>query len=330
LPKAFISLYLTMNFNVDFEAIGNAFVQHYYRTFDNPDPNARTAGLSDLYDPLNSYMTFEGVQVKGRQAILEKFASLPFRSIKRAITKTDCQPFPDGSVIIAVMGQLQVVKIIYEPFFYRFYWRLVISYLSFVVMFAMNTKLGKTATRGQKQIHEENMTVLRSYSLASGIIIVKFFYFFSPFLHQHFGNGCVDLLAFFWYKFYIIENAEFDYSYIEFAFAICVILQIASLLTMRSMAKCVRNEKGQITDAGLDLNQNDSFGEYCKDIIIICCFTLLVGCFWSKIFWLLLIIPAFIFYKLWTTILAPWFFVQPVEEDDSKKLKKKEKKLRRM
>lgn len=74
LPKAFISLYLTMNFNVDFEAIGNAFVQHYYRTFDNPDPNARTAGLSDLYDPLNSYMTFEGVQVKGRQAILEKFA----------------------------------------------------------------------------------------------------------------------------------------------------------------------------------------------------------------------------------------------------------------
>uniref|UniRef100_F1LEF3 Nuclear transport factor 2 n=1 Tax=Ascaris suum TaxID=6253 RepID=F1LEF3_ASCSU len=53
-------------------------------------------------------MTFEGVQVKGRDAILQKFASLTFKVIQRAITKTDCQPLPDGSILVAVIGQLKV------------------------------------------------------------------------------------------------------------------------------------------------------------------------------------------------------------------------------
>lgn len=63
-----------MTFNPNFEEIGNAFVQHYYTKFDVPDVTLRSSGLSDLYDPQNSYMTFEGVQVKGRDAILQKFA----------------------------------------------------------------------------------------------------------------------------------------------------------------------------------------------------------------------------------------------------------------
>lgn len=63
-----------MNFNPNFEAIGNAFVQHYYSKFDVTDTNIRTTGLSDLYDPENSYMTFEGVQSRGRDAILQRFA----------------------------------------------------------------------------------------------------------------------------------------------------------------------------------------------------------------------------------------------------------------
>ncbi|VDN01505.1 unnamed protein product [Thelazia callipaeda] len=96
-----------MNFNPNFEEIGNAFIQHYYSKFDVTDPSTRSAGLSDLYDPLNSYMTFEGVQVKGRDLILQKFAALPFRMIQRAITKTDCQPLPDGSILVAIIGQLK-------------------------------------------------------------------------------------------------------------------------------------------------------------------------------------------------------------------------------
>lgn len=41
---------------------------------------------------------------------------------------------------------------------------------------------------------------------------------------------------------------------------------MAAILTMRSMARCRRNEKGQVTDAGSDLNQPDAFGElvFCR------------------------------------------------------------------
>ncbi|VDN22757.1 unnamed protein product [Gongylonema pulchrum] len=67
-----------MNFNPRFEEIGNAFIQHYYGIFDAANPNGRGAGLVDLYDPVNSYMTFEGVQVKGRDAILQKFVVSQF------------------------------------------------------------------------------------------------------------------------------------------------------------------------------------------------------------------------------------------------------------
>uniref|UniRef100_A0AC35FC19 NTF2-related export protein n=1 Tax=Panagrolaimus sp. PS1159 TaxID=55785 RepID=A0AC35FC19_9BILA len=96
-----------MAFNPDFLSIGEAFVNHYYSTFDVQDPNARVQGLCALYDPENSYMTFEGVQVKGRDLILQKFSGLTFREIKRAITKTDCQPLPDGSILVNVLGQLK-------------------------------------------------------------------------------------------------------------------------------------------------------------------------------------------------------------------------------
>ncbi|KAK6054169.1 hypothetical protein COOONC_08325, partial [Cooperia oncophora] len=62
-----------MNFNPDYETIATAFVQHYYSKFDQGDGMARAQGLGDLYDTENSYMSFEGVQCKGRDAILAKF-----------------------------------------------------------------------------------------------------------------------------------------------------------------------------------------------------------------------------------------------------------------
>ncbi|KAI1717892.1 nuclear transport factor 2 (NTF2) domain-containing protein [Ditylenchus destructor] len=96
-----------MAYNPNFDQIGNAFVQHYYNKFDVGDPALRTAGLEVLYDPENSFLTFEGNQVKGKQAILEKFGSLPFRTIQHAITKTDCQPLADGSIVVVVFGQLK-------------------------------------------------------------------------------------------------------------------------------------------------------------------------------------------------------------------------------
>ncbi len=73
----------TMTYNPNFEEIGNAFVAHYYLKFDVFDGATRSAGLSDLYDPSNSYLTFEGVQVRGRDAILNKFSVSQLSSDER-------------------------------------------------------------------------------------------------------------------------------------------------------------------------------------------------------------------------------------------------------
>ncbi|KAL7079909.1 hypothetical protein ACQ4LE_000693 [Meloidogyne hapla] len=96
-----------MAYNLNFDQVGQAFIQHYYSKFDVSDATARTVGLNDLYDADQSFMTFEGNQVRGRAAILEKFGSLQFRSIQHAITKTDCQPLQDGSILVTVIGQLK-------------------------------------------------------------------------------------------------------------------------------------------------------------------------------------------------------------------------------
>jgi hypothetical protein len=39
--------------------------------------------------------------------LLIRLQSLPFKAIQRAITKTDCQPLPDGSIMVGVFGQLK-------------------------------------------------------------------------------------------------------------------------------------------------------------------------------------------------------------------------------
>ncbi|CAJ0592832.1 unnamed protein product [Cylicocyclus nassatus] len=105
-----------MNFNPDYESIATAFVQHYYSKFDQGDGIARAQGLGDLYDPENSYMSFEGVQCKGRDSILAKFSSLTFKQIQRAITKCDSQPLYDGSILVMVLGQLKTDDDPINPF----------------------------------------------------------------------------------------------------------------------------------------------------------------------------------------------------------------------
>ncbi|EFO21420.2 hypothetical protein LOAG_07066 [Loa loa] len=167
----------------------------------------------------------------------------------------------------------------------------------------LSGKSGKAATRGQKQIYEENQTVILHYSIAS--IFSSAFYIL------------ISLL------FYLRTTWEW------LGFSVCCMLQVAAILTMRSMARCRRNEKGQVTDAGSDLNQPDGFGEYCKDVVILCSFVAIASIIWSKILWLLFLIPTYILYKLWKVIIAPWFFAEPLEQEDEKKIKKREKRLRK-
>ncbi|CAI5439092.1 unnamed protein product [Caenorhabditis angaria] len=105
-----------MSFNPEYENIATAFVQHYYAKFDVGDGMARAQGLCDLYDPNDSYMTFEGVQCKGREGILQKFTTLAFKQIQRSITKLDSQPLYDGSILVMVLGQLKTDEDPINPF----------------------------------------------------------------------------------------------------------------------------------------------------------------------------------------------------------------------
>uniref|UniRef100_A0A0R3RXC7 Transmembrane protein 208 n=1 Tax=Elaeophora elaphi TaxID=1147741 RepID=A0A0R3RXC7_9BILA len=168
----------------------------------------------------------------------------------------------------------------------------------------LSGKSGKAATRGQKQIYEENQAAISHYSIAA-ILSSVFYILISSFLFLR--------TAWEW-----------------FGFSVCCVLQMAAILTMRSMARCRRNEKGQVTDAGLDLNQPDAFGEYCKDVVILCSFVTTIATIWSMILWLLLLIPAYVLYKLWKMIIAPWFFAEPLEQEDEKKVKKRERRLRKI
>lgn len=74
---------------------------------------------------------------------------------------------------------------------------------------------------------------------------------------------------------------------------------------------------------------NNYYYRYCKDVVILCSFVVAVAAFWSKILWLLLLIPAYLLYKSWRVIIAPWFFAEPLEQEEEKKMKKRERRLRK-
>ena len=123
----FSKKYKIMTLNPNYDQIGKAFTQQYYMMFDNA---AQRAGLITLYNvrsqlrnftnffPLmiilqaeQSLMTFEGNQVQGSRAIMEKIGSLSFQKIAHIITTVDCQPTFDGGILINVLGQLKVSQL---------------------------------------------------------------------------------------------------------------------------------------------------------------------------------------------------------------------------
>lgn len=52
-------------------------------------------------------MTFEGQQMMGRKAIIEKIQGLTFQRIQHIVTAVDSQPTIDGGVLVVVLGQLK-------------------------------------------------------------------------------------------------------------------------------------------------------------------------------------------------------------------------------
>mmetsp|Transcript_996 Transcript_996/g.2508 ORF Transcript_996/g.2508 Transcript_996/m.2508 type:complete len:123 (+) Transcript_996:469-837(+) len=88
-----------------YQQIGEAFVKHYYSTFDT-----NRAGLVSLYQG-NSMLSFEGETFMGAEAIVQKLANLSFQRVQHQVTTFDVQPVvaaQPNSILVFVSGQLLV------------------------------------------------------------------------------------------------------------------------------------------------------------------------------------------------------------------------------
>merc|ERR1712061_547929 len=88
----------------DFKAVAEQFCTFYYQTF-----SSNRSGLTPIYTD-QSCMTFEGDQLLGKSAIVEKLSRLSFQKVQHKITKIDSQPVigidNDRSVLVSVVGKL--------------------------------------------------------------------------------------------------------------------------------------------------------------------------------------------------------------------------------
>jgi len=88
----------------DINVITKEFTNFYYQTFSEDRRK-----LHALYRP-QSMLTFEGTQIQGAEAIVEKLVSLPFQKVQHKVTTLDAQPSSTTvpSLLVSVTGLLLV------------------------------------------------------------------------------------------------------------------------------------------------------------------------------------------------------------------------------
>uniref|UniRef100_A0A1I8GFZ8 Transmembrane protein 208 n=2 Tax=Macrostomum lignano TaxID=282301 RepID=A0A1I8GFZ8_9PLAT len=168
------------------------------------------------------------------------------------------------------------------------------------------TKPGKTATRGQKQITEENASTLQLYQrIILGV--------------NAFALPCTLL---FWSS---ISNWHLA------LIIVCEALLGGMYKVMSSMSAATYSPTGQLVDAGQDLNMEHGMAEHFKDVLLWTAGTLVLAQLHTYCFCLLIAVPIRLFYLLWVNILGPWFFAPAPEETeaDAKKQKKQERRMNR-
>ncbi|KAJ5972026.1 Nuclear transport factor 2 Eukaryote [Penicillium vulpinum] len=89
---------------MDFQAISQAFVQHYFRTFDNADARSN---LASLYRP-ESMLVWEGNQQQGAQNIMSALTKPELKAVKTMVSSTDATPATSGGVLVVVTGSLAI------------------------------------------------------------------------------------------------------------------------------------------------------------------------------------------------------------------------------
>lgn len=163
-------------------------------------------------------------------------------------------------------------------------------------------KKGKQATKGQKQIYEDNKETIKFYSImAAASLLLKFI------LSSPFATTTSLLLTLF-----------------------ASLVQCAAISFMYYMAKPVLSGQSQtVVDGGLDLNIKAGFADHLKDLVITTSICTSLSIF-SNGFWLLwLWLPLFLMYKFWTSVIAPWIFAPPPDGPPPEVAEKKRKKMER-
>ncbi|XP_019697338.1 transmembrane protein 208 isoform X1 [Harpegnathos saltator] len=151
----------------------------------------------------------------------------------------------------------------------------------------MTTKKGKVATKGAKQIVEENQSTLRFYT-----------------------NMALCAMGIY----FVVTVILFEFTMLEITLtAFSGIIYASSCQFMHYMARATYSESGQLLDSGVDLNMEGGIAENVKDLIILTSGIQILS-FVSNYFWLLwLLVPLRGGWMLWRQILSPWFFTGPEE-----------------
>ncbi|XP_015774039.1 PREDICTED: transmembrane protein 208-like [Acropora digitifera] len=164
----------------------------------------------------------------------------------------------------------------------------------------------KQATKGQKQIFEENKSTLDFY--AKVMISVEVTYIIFRFTFFNYNSS--------WFSWVILSMAT--------------VLYFACYKFMESLARPTYGESGALIDGGMDLNCGSGTAEHVKDLILLTAIVQCLGIFTDYMWLLMLLAPCRAMYLLWVYILAPWIFA-PADETpvDKKKQKKMERKMKR-
>ncbi|XP_076622559.1 transmembrane protein 208 [Colletes latitarsis] len=167
----------------------------------------------------------------------------------------------------------------------------------------MMTKKAKVATKGAKQIVEDNRTTLSFYR---NMILGAF--------------GIYSTIMIFFFKFTILSITLTIFSGIVY---------IGSYQFMKYIAQATYSESGVLSDSGIDLNMEGGIAEHVKDLIILTSGVQVLSLISNYFWWLWLLAPITVGWMLWKKILAPWFFAPASEQPEisEKKQRKLEKKM---
>ncbi|KOX78302.1 hypothetical protein WN51_07708 [Melipona quadrifasciata] len=168
---------------------------------------------------------------------------------------------------------------------------MTVSYLEYHLKCYFLVKKTKAATKGAKQIVEENKTTLNFY--------------------QNMIIGAIGI-------YFIVTMLFFNFSTLSTTLTVfSAIVYIGSYQFMKYIAHATYSESGQLLDSGIDLNMEGG----------VQVLSLISNYFW--LLWFL--VPLRGGWMLWKQILAPWFFAPTPEQPEisEKKQRKLEKKMAR-